>query len=215
MIKILACLFMLIDHIGIIFFPQEVVLRMIGRLSMPLYAYCIARGIRYTHDIKKYFLRVLLIACVSQVPYMLMVREIKFNICFVWVLSIALIWVYNSLKSPVFRFLIVIAIILACKLIPLDYGLYGLAYVVMLYGFAFHDDDIKMYEAWTVVHLVKLFADYQSGVLQLFTLPTVAIIDLCNRYGLEKKEIKSKIITWFYPLHITMLLTLYVLHAII
>lgn len=213
MIKILACLFMLIDHIGIIFFPQEVVLRMIGRLSMPLYAYCIARGIRYTHDIKKYFFRVLLIACVSQVPYMLMVKEIKLNICFVWVLTIALIWAYNSLKSPVFRFVAVVAIFIACKLIPLDYGLYGLIYAVMLYGFAFQNNDIKMYGVWTAVHLVKLLADYQSGVLQLFTLPTVAIIDLCNRYGLEKKEIKSKIVTWFYPLHIIILLTLYVLCA--
>lgn len=37
MIKILAALFMLIDHIGMIFFPENYLLRIIGRVSMPLF----------------------------------------------------------------------------------------------------------------------------------------------------------------------------------
>lgn len=35
MVKFLACLFMVIDHIGCYFFPQLIWLRMIGRISMP------------------------------------------------------------------------------------------------------------------------------------------------------------------------------------
>lgn len=50
MIKILAALFMLIDHIGMIFFPENYLLRIIGRVSMPLFAYCIARGFYFSEQ---------------------------------------------------------------------------------------------------------------------------------------------------------------------
>lgn len=39
-IKILAALFMLIDHAGLILFPEIIILRYIGRLSFPLFAFC-------------------------------------------------------------------------------------------------------------------------------------------------------------------------------
>lgn len=215
MIKLLGCLFMLIDHIGLMFFPQQVMLRMIGRLSMPLYAYCIARGMRYTHNLKMYVKRILAVAIVSQIPYILMVREAKLNICFLWIEAIIFIWAYESLESCFKRFFVMGGIILAVIIIPLDYGLYGLLYVVILYAFAFQKNDIKIYFAWLVLHIIKFMIDMQSGVLQLFTLPTIAIIDICNRCQLESRRGNSKIITWFYPVHITILLILYVFDAII
>ena len=48
MIKLLATLFMFIDHVGMILFPDIRDLRLIGRISMPLFAYCVARGFYYT-----------------------------------------------------------------------------------------------------------------------------------------------------------------------
>ena len=42
MIKTYACVFMVIDYIGLIFFPEAIIFRIVGRLSMPLFAYCIA-----------------------------------------------------------------------------------------------------------------------------------------------------------------------------
>ena len=37
-LKLLACTFMLVDHIGAILFPELSVLRAVGRLAMPLFA---------------------------------------------------------------------------------------------------------------------------------------------------------------------------------
>jgi len=48
MLKILAAVLMLVDHIGLVFFPHQLWLRMIGRLSMPLFAYAIATGYYFT-----------------------------------------------------------------------------------------------------------------------------------------------------------------------
>ena len=44
MIKLFALITMVIDHIGLVFFPNVIIFRIIGRLSMPLFAYCVARG---------------------------------------------------------------------------------------------------------------------------------------------------------------------------
>ena len=39
-LKRIACLSMLIDHIGSVFFPEVRVLRWIGRLAFPIFCYC-------------------------------------------------------------------------------------------------------------------------------------------------------------------------------
>ena len=61
-LKYLACLFMLIDHIGLLLFPQIVVLRDIGRLAFPLFAFMLANGYRHTSNYWHYLLRLSLFA---------------------------------------------------------------------------------------------------------------------------------------------------------
>lgn len=48
-LKLIACVSMLIDHIGMIFFPDMVVLRTVGRLAMPLLV--LYSGKRGTRDL--------------------------------------------------------------------------------------------------------------------------------------------------------------------
>ena len=52
-LKILAALFMTIDHIGVMLFPRVLVLRIIGRLALPIFAFMIAEGCKYTRNKKK------------------------------------------------------------------------------------------------------------------------------------------------------------------
>lgn len=70
-LKIVACISMLIDHIGDVFFPQYPIFRWIGRIAFPIFCYCLSIGVQYTHDIKKYFLRLGLFAILSQPFYVL------------------------------------------------------------------------------------------------------------------------------------------------
>ncbi|HHT20966.1 MAG TPA: hypothetical protein GXZ74_05980 [Tissierellia bacterium] len=68
-LKIVAMVTMLIDHIGLLFFPEEPTFRLIGRVAFPLYAYFIAQGFRYTRSRPRYFLRLLLFGLIAQVPF--------------------------------------------------------------------------------------------------------------------------------------------------
>lgn len=61
-LKLLACLFMLIDHTGYYFYdliptPLYISMRSIGRLAFPMFAWMVARGIHKTRNPFFYFLR--------------------------------------------------------------------------------------------------------------------------------------------------------------
>lgn len=56
-LKILAVIFMFIDHIGFYFEDFPVVFRLLGRLSYPLFLFCMVWGYHYTKNRKIYLIR--------------------------------------------------------------------------------------------------------------------------------------------------------------
>lgn len=68
-LKLIALITMFIDHIGAVFFPQVTLLRVIGRISFPLYAFLIAEGCRYTRNRGRYALGLGVFALISEIPY--------------------------------------------------------------------------------------------------------------------------------------------------
>lgn len=49
-LKLIAAVSMLIDHAGLLLFPEQDWMRLVGRLAMPIFAYCIAEGFLYTRS---------------------------------------------------------------------------------------------------------------------------------------------------------------------
>jgi hypothetical protein len=68
-LKIIALTSMVVDHIGVLIFPEVLWFRVIGRVAFPLFAFLAAEGARHTHNRLKYLLRLGFFAVVSQVPY--------------------------------------------------------------------------------------------------------------------------------------------------
>lgn len=68
-LKLIAMAAMTLDHIGVYLLPQALILRIIGRLALPIYAYMIAEGCRYTRSRKQYLLRIAGLAAVCQAVY--------------------------------------------------------------------------------------------------------------------------------------------------
>ena len=56
-LKIIALILMTIDHIGSMLFPDVMWLGYIGRLSAPIFIFCITEAMRHTHDQKKYLIK--------------------------------------------------------------------------------------------------------------------------------------------------------------
>ncbi len=68
-LKLLAMVSMVFDHVGDNFFPDQVWMRVIGRIALPIFAFCVAEGFCHTRDKKRYLLRMGLFACISEVPF--------------------------------------------------------------------------------------------------------------------------------------------------
>lgn len=152
-IKILALTFMIIDHIGYILFPENLIFRIIGRLAFPLFAYQLAVGYSHTKDKKKHILKLLLFAIICQLPFSLMTSlystETICNIIFTFVISLLIIYIIENFKFYTKKynentisfnhknFLITLSLSIFLTLIVIyinvDYSWYGILLPVVFY----------------------------------------------------------------------------------
>ena len=78
-LKMLALIAMACDHIGLVFgwdgwalLPFDAsILRYIGRIAFPIFAFCLAEGWRHTRNREAYLSRLALFAALSQIPFTL------------------------------------------------------------------------------------------------------------------------------------------------
>lgn len=209
MIKILACIFMLIDHIGALFFPEIEALRFIGRLAMPMFAYCIAKGVETTHDKVKYFKRVLIIAIIALVPYCIMIKGFILNICFLWCFTIIFFILKDKIQDEKTLIFTILAFVIMIAYMPIEYTFYGFLYVIITYKYIHHKKRYLFLIHWTILHVIYACVDIQSALIQLYTLPAIFICDISEKAGLEKKPIKNIVIQYFYPAHMVILLLIF------
>jgi len=102
-LKILAIISMLTDHIGVALFPDVQLLRIIGRIAMPLFAFCIAEGYIHTRNKLHYLARLCIFAAISEVPYDLMnYGHIEFenqNILFTFAIAVLTLVTFEALRK--------------------------------------------------------------------------------------------------------------------
>ena len=138
-IKFLAAIFMVIDHVGLLFFPQILTLRYIGRLSMPLFAFAVSEGCRYTKNKVKHLALMAGLALLCQIVYYVAMESLYMCILVTFSLSVITIYALQYCKATIFskrswlqKLLSVVlfsacvaAVYLACAQLTIDYGFWG------------------------------------------------------------------------------------------
>lgn len=105
-LKIIAMISMVLDHVGDNFFPDQIWMRIIGRIAMPIFAFCVAEGFIHTHDKLKYLYRMGIFALISEVPFDLVTsgKVLEFthqNIMMTFFWAILGLFLYeNNEKNP-------------------------------------------------------------------------------------------------------------------
>jgi len=103
LLKIIAIVTMVVDHVGNILYPDLLFLQVIGRLAFPIFAYLIVLGVESTKKPRSYMATLLVFALISQLPYFLAFSIQPFerlNILFSLLLSAVTIYFYNK-RSPI------------------------------------------------------------------------------------------------------------------
>ena len=198
-LKIIAIVTMFIDHIGYGLFPNCLILRLIGRISFPIFAYLIAEGFVHTKDVKKYLLRLGVFAVLSEIPFDLVStgKALEFghqNIFFTLFLGLTAILIVSKTQNIVLKFGAVFVFAIVATLLRTDYQSTGVIMIALFY--IFRERKLEKFFAVAVLVLVM------SGTVQWFCLLSFIPIALYN----GKQGPKMKLFFYlFYPLHLLLI----------
>ena len=134
-LKIIALVFMFIDHSGKMLFNNMAEMRILGRIAFPIYVWCMIVGFHYTRSVPKYLLRVLIVGAASQPLYMLALSHTwnQPNIFLTLLLGLCALWGIREKKAGSQFWAPVAALILAIVL-KADYGWKGVLLFILLYA---------------------------------------------------------------------------------
>lgn len=208
-IKCIACISMLLDHIkysGPVF--QNFFTQYLGRLSFPLFAFLAAESYSHTSNLKKYYKRLFIFGLIAQIPFMFfrtLVGDWKMlNIMFTLLLGIAAINVYDKMNKKYISIPLVILIVVLGDVLKVDYGWFGVLTVFLMYVFR----NKKMF--LPLIYGIIIFVHYYSVagrefifttrivLLMLFTWSSTFVI---NQYNGQKGKKMKYFFYWFYPVH--------------
>lgn len=243
-LKIIAVIAMLIDHTAAAFGPTIIndmwtgsniglfidpygLMRSIGRIAFPIFAYLIAQGCLYTKNIGKYLLRLGVLAIISE-PFFDMGfwdGSINFlrdtNIFYTLFLGVAAIALYENLQRnfPKVSNLAILAplpMMAMAWLLSTDYSFFGVGIIFLIYlmrpdshsgrCIALSIGMVTLYglDAITLTGQINI-----NGLSMLaFSLISVGLIALYNgKLGPSNAAIKWGFY-FFYPVHIAVLIAI-------
>jgi len=99
MLKVIAAITMFIDHAGLMLFPGSAWMRLVGRLSLPIYAYMIAEGCKFTRNRVRYFGTVFALAAICQIVYFIFDGSLYLSILMTFCTAILVIYALDALKA--------------------------------------------------------------------------------------------------------------------
>lgn len=239
-LKLLACLTMLIDHIGYeLVYPvyQQVsvvggngiagakqlymlyvLLRCIGRLAFPIFAFLLVEGFYHTRNRKKYALRLMIGAVLSEIPYNLVVSgspvwRYQQSVMLTLLLGFFALLVMERCRILAWKPVAMVPFAVLAQLLHTDYGWGGVVLIGLfeLSRYTYNRNLIRFFGMLVLFHympsMMLNFGNFSIPMQTLGALSMLFIAAYDGRKSTNSKAIQS-VFYLFYPVH---LLVLYVL----
>lgn len=145
-LKIIAVVTMIIDHTGAALLPQYRVLRYIGRIAFPIFCFLLAEGAVYTHDIRRYMMRLGIFALVSELPFDLALHGRWFypqyqNVFFTLLIGLVVIYAHqcadrkygSTPQRAMYSTLAFVAGCIGAWVLRTDYSVVGVSMIYVFY----------------------------------------------------------------------------------
>lgn len=223
-LKNIALVTMTIDHIGYILYPDVFILRVIGRLAFPIYAYFIAQGIRNTSNESKYLLRMVSFAVITQIAFFLF--QIDFiNVLFTF--SLAIIGLMGIRRE---QYWIAPFVLLVAYFLNSDYSYFGilvvyifyflenkkiLRFILLFFSITFFILEANLNFDMNIVYQLYIYRAYNYDLIarilvEFFALLALPLLDLYDHKRIQYTDLKEKLVNQYffyiyYPLHLVIL----------
>ncbi len=220
MLKTLAMVIMLVDHIGAFLInhndPVYWSLRSVGRLAFPIFCFLIAEGAYYTRSMPKYLARLAAFALISTPPYNLVHGSVWYspdnvNVFFTLFFGLAAIYAMTALPQGIFRRLgknklaeskavctlfglpLCVLCYFAAYWMDTDYGEYGVAAILIFWLLR-----KRPAAAWLgFAGLTFVFFGYLIMTRDEFGGVSYSMINVCNVVNMLWKNPDAEL--YYYP----------------
>ena len=213
-LKILACLAMFLDHTAaccsgefpwiddVLFtiagkgITLQYLMRAVGRMAFPIFAFLISEGFVHTRNREKYALNLLAFALLSEIPFNLAfggtLLHPKQNVFFTLLLGYAGIYFYEKYREAnQGKYLLSILALLAVSIfLRADYGCFGYGFILLLY--ILRNSKVLM----SVIGICVLPSKWIGGA---------AFVPICmynGKRGFATGKVAKYAFYLFYPLHL-------------
>jgi hypothetical protein len=183
-IKYVGFAIMLIDHISMLYFPDSILGRIIGRLCAPIFFYSLAIGYLRTKDLRKYLERMVMWAIIAQIIIWLLIdfkSMPKLNILFTLAWCLISLHLFNQENNTLKKTLFFISSLFLASLFQFDYGWYA---VVSVFLFYFYENTKDWRILWITTNTLTIL-DNNIGFLQIFAMPSPYLINKLNKIQIE------------------------------
>lgn len=215
-LKGIACFTMLLDHIGATM-VQGYALRIIGRIAFPIFCFLMAEGTFYTKNPRKYGLRLMIGALLSEIPFDLAFRgkltwEYQ-NVMLTLFLGFLTVEIIQRTEFDIVKVLAVSGGFALAEWANTDYGGFGVLLVVL-----FSQTRGKL---WFQTIMVAMF----SWMINSLKLPVLGILVPIEMFAIFAmipialysggKVTSNRAVQWgfylFYPVHLIILVLVRIL----
>ena len=233
-LKIIAAIIMVIDHAGVLLFPEVLAFRVIGRIGFPIFAFLIAEGAKHTRNKLRHVLVMAGFAAAIQIVYFVAMGSLEMSVLVTFTLSLLIIYALDHLKNKLFAekkeaksiiwaaFLFLGAFLLAVAadhFLDIDYGLSGCLIPIFPALFTtptvenppkvFKTVDTKTFRALATgfgMLALALNAMLHDTFTGLVQLVALLSVPILLLYSEKRGRVNMKYFFYiFYPLHLVIL----------
>ena len=202
-LKLIAMAAMVIDHVALIFFYNNpeysksyLLMRTIGRISYPVFAFLIVEGYLHTHDFGRYAKRLLYFAVISEIPWQLINHDGSHNVLFTLLAGLFVMYMidhWHTTNINILLFAIVTGVLLIY--FHTDYDCRGLLLILVFYLFK---KDPFLQTIFGI--LVMSFYGIRGALLAFL------VINAYNGHrGFIQGDMGKYLVYLFYPCHLFIL----------
>ena len=216
-LKLIAVITMTVDHIAVAFAPwlQAVdiplidfpvldhpltlywLLRLIGRMSFPIFCFLIGEGLRHTRDQRKYGLRLLIFAILSEIPFDLLYGKWfdlgMQNVYFTLFLGFLMIYAFENIQGNLKKYTVMLAVAAVSVFLKASYELNGVLLVFLLY----------LLRERPVAQAILAYPLLNIGPAAMVSFVPINLYN--GKRGFIKGPVLKFLFYAFYPLHLLIL----------